>query len=221
MVSIQRPEILLLSLAYQPFFDEMYSSLLENFRRSAQLKRSKTARGVLRYLTTNLPKVIIVTDEGLTRGENSAVLDRVLSYVRNDGGLVIVGLHFTSFTQMDVFDKFFTEGFGLAWKHGNYHRTTFQLNPSCLLPDGMASKDSFPAPYSMKVLHIKGAAPHEKIFAPIPNAMTQSHVFPPEYVDQTQAAVVGTRVGDGYVVYIGDVNPEKGSEDVILRLCGL
>jgi hypothetical protein len=219
MATVQRPEILLLSLAYQLFFDEMYSSLLESFRSSVQLRRAKTASGVMQYLATNSPKAIVVTDEGLTKAKNSAVLDRVVSYVRN-GGLVIVGLHFTSFTQMDVFDKFFNEGLSLPWKHGDYHRTTFQLNSSSSLPTGVAS-NSFPAPYSMKVLHVKYAEPHEKIFVPITDAMTQSHVFSPEYVDQTQAAVVGTRLGDGYIAYVGDVNAEKGSDDVILRLCGL
>ena len=219
MVSVQRSTILLISLAYREFFDEMYSSLLESLRSSVQLKRAKTANGVLRYLATNSPKVILVTDEGLTKAKNSAVLDRVISYLRN-GGLVIVGLHFTGFTRMDVFDKFFDQGFGLPWKHGDYHRTTFQFNPSCSLPTGVAS-NSFPAPYSMKVLHVKDAEPHEKIFVPINDAMTQSHVFPPEFVDQTQAAVVGTRVEDGYIVYAGDVNNEKESFDVILRLCGL
>lgn len=219
MVSVQPSEILLVSLAYQSFFDETYSSLIDTLRSSVRLKRAKTANGVMQYLATNSPKVILVTDEGLTQAKNSAVLDRVISNVRN-GGLVIVGFHFPSFTQMDDFDKFFNEGFGLPWKHGDYHRTIFQFNPSCSLPAGVAP-NSFPAPYSMKVLHVKDAKPHERIFIPITHAMTQSHVFPPEYVDQTQAAVVGSRVEDGYIVYAGDVNPEKGSFDVILRLCGL
>jgi hypothetical protein len=73
----------------------------------------------------------------------------------------------------------------------------------------------------MKVLHVKNARPEEKIFIPVPEAMTQSHVFPPSYVDQTQSAVVGAKVGDGYVAYIGDVNGDQGSNKVILSLCGL
>ena len=219
MASAHRPEIVLLSLAHQSFFDEMYSSLIDTFHRSVDLKRAKTASGAIRYLATNRPKVIIITDEGLTKAKNSEVLDQVIAYLRN-GGLVIVGFHFTCFTPMDVFDEFFSEGFGLPWKHGDYHRTTFQFNSLCSLPTDVAS-NSFPEPYSMKVLHVKDAEPHEKIFVPTTNARTQSHVFPPEYVDQTQAAVVGTRVGDGYMAYVGDVNGETGSDDVILRLCGL
>jgi hypothetical protein len=51
--------------------------------------------------------------------------------------------------------------------------------------------------------------------------MTQSHIFPPEYVDQAQAAVVGAKVGNGYLVYVGDVNAEEGSDNIILSLCSL
>jgi hypothetical protein len=121
---------------------------------------------------------------------------------------------------MNVFDKFFNETFGLPWQHGDYHRSDFHLNPSCSLPTGVAP-NSLPAPYSMKVLHVKNARPYEKIFVPVVNVMTQSHVFPPEYVDQAQAAVVGAKVGNGYLVYVRDVNAEEGSNNIILSLLGL
>lgn len=221
MASAQRPDILLVSLANKSFFDESYSSLIDSLSSCAQLKRGLTADGVTRYLATNSPKVILVTDEGLTLAENSAVLDRVVSYIRN-GGFVIVGLHVPNFAKYNDIDKFFGEGFGLPWKSGDYTSGTFQFNPSCSLPTGAAS-NSFPAPHDMKVLHIRNAKPHEKILIPTlyhDNGI-ESLDFPPEYVDQTQAAVVGTRVGDGYIVYHGDVNPGKESSDVILRLCGL
>jgi hypothetical protein len=44
---------------------------------------------------------------------------------------------------------------------------------------------------------------------------------PPEYVNQAQAAVVGAQVGNGYLVYVGDVNAEEGSNNIILSLLGL
>ena len=85
-----------------------------------------------------------------------------------------------------------------------------QINPTCSLPTGVAS-ELLPAPYSMKVLHIKNARPHEKIFIPMDNGMTLS---------QTQAAVVGAKIGNGYLVYVGDVNPEEGTDKIIQSLLG-
>jgi len=138
------------------------------------LKRAKAAAGATRYLEANNAKAIVVTDEGLTKAKNKPVLDKVVSYLRN-GGLVIIGLHFPNFTIMDVFNQFFRKAFGLPWMRGDYHRT-FQFDPSSTLPANVASA-SLPAPFSMKVLHVKNARPEENIFVPVPEATTQSHVF--------------------------------------------
>lgn len=217
MASVNRPEILLLSLAFQEFLDECYSSLISQLDESAQLRRAKVASKAIKYLEESNPRAIIVTDEGLTGTKNRAVLDKVVSYVRN-GGLVIFGLHFPNFTDFNTFDDFFSGAFGLPWKHGGYQSADFEFNPSCSLPP---ATNSLPAPYSMKVLHVKNAQPHEKIFIPVNDAETQSLAFPQEYVYQAQAAVAGAKVGNGYLVYCGDVNPGDGSDKIILSLCGL
>ena len=72
----------------------------------------------------------------------------------------------------------------------------------------------------MKALHVKDALADQKIFVPEPEATTQSLVFPPAYVDQTQAAIVGAKIGDGFLIYDGSVNPEEGSVKFVLSLCG-
>jgi hypothetical protein len=94
MASVDRPEILLLSLAFQSFLDELYSSLINNLYRSAQLKCAKTASSTINYLEANNPRAILVTDEGLTKTKNRVVRKKVVLYVR-DGSLVIIGLHGT------------------------------------------------------------------------------------------------------------------------------
>ena len=219
MSSERRPEIFLLSLAYKTFFDNTYATLIDGLNKSAQLKRAKSSNGAIRYLEANNPNAILVTDEGLTVMEYRAVVEKLLAYVRN-GGLVIIGFHFPNFAILDAIDKFFNEGLELPWQSGDYHRTTFQFNPSCSLPSGIM-KDAFPTAYSMKVLHVKNARPHEKIFSPIPEAMTQSFIFPPSGVDEAQAAIVGANIGHGFLVYCGDVNGEESSDKVILAFCGL
>ena len=132
MASVNRPEILLLSLAFQSFLNKSYSSLIDNLYRSAQLKRAKTTSGTINYLKANNLRAILVTDEGLTKTKNRVVCKKVVLYIRN-GSLVVVRLHFPNFTRMDVFDRFFNKTFNLPWQHSDYHRTEFQLNPSCSL----------------------------------------------------------------------------------------
>ncbi len=38
---------------------------------------------------------------------------------------------------------------------------------------------------------------------------------------ETQAVVVGTGVGEGFIAYLGDVNPSPQTAGVIIALCGL
>ncbi|KAL3417694.1 hypothetical protein PVAG01_10704 [Phlyctema vagabunda] len=219
MTSSEHPQILLLSLAFRSFFDETYSSLIDVLGQSARLQRAKTSAGALHYLEANNPRAIIASDEGLTEHANVAVLEKVKAYVQS-GGLVIFGLHFPSFTSPTVFDEFFDERFDVPWKSGDYHRTYFAFNPSCKLPTAV-ERDRFPGQYSMKALHVENAREHEKIFVPVHGALTLSSVFPSTPVDETQAALVGTEVGAGFLVYAGDVNAEEGSDRVIMALCGL
>jgi hypothetical protein len=154
----------------------------------------------------------------LSEKQHSAVLEKIKEYAMN-GGIVVFGLHMPNFSKMDLFDNLF-KSFGFDWKHGDYHRTTFQFNPSCTIPPGVTS-NSMPATYSMKALHVKDARPEEKIYIPVDGAKTQSHALPAAYVDQAQAAAVAAKVGAGYVAYLGDVNSEEESNKVILALCGL
>ncbi|RAK90440.1 hypothetical protein BO79DRAFT_143870, partial [Aspergillus costaricaensis CBS 115574] len=110
-------------------------------------------------------------------------------------------------------------GYGLPWSYGDYHRTTFQLNPSGLLPDNV-EPSSVPKPESMKVLHVKYAPSEDKLYIPTEGAVRQSLVWAPTYVDRTQAAVVEARLGQGPIYYCGDVNGKDGSNQLTLSLCG-
>jgi hypothetical protein len=58
MAPSARPDVLLLCLEMQSFFDQQYATFIDNLDRSANIKRAKGATGVLRYLEANNPKVI-------------------------------------------------------------------------------------------------------------------------------------------------------------------
>lgn len=223
MASSSKPEIFLLSLYCASWFDDQYSNLLSRLSEKGTIKRAKEVSGVLRYLNTNEPDVIIITDQGVNTKNGEAVKEKLLSYIR-DGGIAIFGLHFTAFhpegLDMRAFDKFWKTWFNLPWKSGNYQRGEFQFNPACKLGPFVPT-GPFPAPYYMKPQFMKGARSWEKIYVPVPGDAKGSHVFPPDYVEDTEAAVVGAQIGDGFVVYIGDVNDEPGTQELFMTLCGL
>jgi hypothetical protein len=198
-----KPTLLLLSLAAEDYFNQQYASLINALNDRTNLKKAKTSVGAIRFLESNIPSAIIVTDHGLTQPANKAVIEKIITYVRA-GGLVIVGLHFPQFTNVAAFKSFF-RNFGLPWEAADYTSNQFRFNVGCELP-----KNATPiaiSPYRMKALHVKNALPREKIIVPVER--------------QAQAAVVGAKVGEGFVVYAGDVNSGDESDRVILSLCGL
>lgn len=219
MASPQKPNILLLSFAYQDWFDEMFGSLVSALLQESNLKRVKTHKAALDTIQNTPLRAIIITDEGLARRtpKNQEVFASVKSYIEN-GGLVIVGLHFSGFVNGDNHDDFF-RAFGLPWKKGDYHRTIFRFNHSCVLPKGYRP-ESMPEEYSMKASHIKDARETEKMFVPPPDARSQSFSYVGE-MDYSQAAVVAASIGEGTLVYCGDVNTEPESFALIMSLCGL
>ncbi|PLB54016.1 hypothetical protein P170DRAFT_420798 [Aspergillus steynii IBT 23096] len=198
------PEVFLLSLARDT--NGINSDLIYDLADRCHLKGTKAGHAAIRQLENKPPKVIIATDEGLTQPEHRDVLEKVRQYVER-GGILIFAIHFSSVTPEDVFNSFFEQTFGVPWRKGIYLR------------------DAFPAAYrNIEAQHVINTQPHEIIMGPVPDEeLSRSHPFQPapEPVDKSQAAVVGTKVGDGYLAHIGYPNHENRATKVIMELCGL
>ncbi|KAH8589357.1 hypothetical protein B0O99DRAFT_337419 [Bisporella sp. PMI_857] len=215
-----RSEFFLLSLCYKDFVDKTYSSLFQALSAAGHVTRAQTKSGALQYLNRRIPSAILATDEGLTLPENKPVLDKVIAYVKN-GGLVILGLHLPNFATWKSIDKLFAD-FDIPWKTGDYASDTFELHKFCMLERGMEKK-SLPAEYSMKAVHVRNARPSEKIYvrAKPPDEDEDLLISLDMHVGYCQAAIVGTKVGSGFLVYHGDVNPGLEFDRVITALCGV
>jgi hypothetical protein len=93
---------------------------------------------------------------------------------------------------------------GLPWKRGSYTRETVKLRDAAAGPQ---LKGRLPATYSQKALFVQN--------------VTRSAVWYAQSDSSSEAAVVLAAVGQGKLGYIGDVNGEEETEDVVLAMCGL
>lgn len=219
MTSEDKPQILLLCLAYRPSLDLMYPSLFRRLSEVAHVKRAESPTTALREIAENTFKVIIFADEGLADYpvlDHLEVLDKVKAYVQN-GGLAIVGLHFPCASQTSI-DMFFKH-FDLPWWCGSYYITDVQLNPSADLPEGTATS-SLPETHTMRALHVANAGARERVYVPVEGKTKPTFGLEQEE-SVTEAVVAAARIGQGYLVYCGDVNPEQASGHVILAFCGV
>ncbi|KAK2746486.1 hypothetical protein FQN57_003112 [Myotisia sp. PD_48] len=215
-----RPEILLVSLHKQPNFDESYRRLLSGLCMVAHLHRAERPSTALIHLSEN-PAAVLVTDPGIAAIPHGEVQTKLREYV-NGGGTVIFAFHFPSFTHGVGMGVFFSTVLDLPWERGDFHRTTFTLNPRAV--NNLPSTRRLAPSYSLKAFHLKNVSPDAAIYLPGPESTVESPIFLPlpcpiQHPDQTPVA--WAQVGQGWVGYIGDVNAERETTDVILSMCGL
>lgn len=211
--------VALISLNFEPFFDDTHSSLIAELQSKASLKRAKKADSAIRLLSEQpQPSAVLITDEALADKENAHVWEAVLHYVREGGASVIMG-HFSSFVQPPAIKPFFAKA-GLAWESGSYYRTVHVLNRGVVGND--LATQLLPQ-YSQKALFVKNVAPADAwYYTDDESSDVESLAFPPTSANITgEAAVALATIGRGKLGYLGDVNAEEGSDAVILAMCGL
>lgn len=133
------------------------------------------------------------------------------------GGTLIFGGVFSSFSRPSDIKNMFTT-LGLRWESGDYHRTTCTVNPAM----AQVNIRDLVQSYSQKALHLKNVRSSDAIYLPSSDSRIQSMVFAPDQVDDhSQTPAAFGPAGRGKVGYLGDVNAEDGTTNVLLAMCGV
>ncbi|KAI1136090.1 hypothetical protein F5Y05DRAFT_123773 [Hypoxylon sp. FL0543] len=193
------PHVLCLCLETENMFNDLYASLISRITAKAKMDRATTEKAALDMLTRNPPpSVIFVADAGAAHFMK--VWERVIDCLRG-GSTVVLAANFSSFVSEGQFKRCFGK-IGLPWERGGYHRTDVSLRPTVV--DDRLKERLLPT-YSQKALYVSGVARSDVWYAG----------------DQDEVAVAFTKVGNGMLGYVGDVNGEDGSEAVVLAMLGL
>ena len=166
-----------------------------------------------------MKKIVITTTklwkDSPTRDRISLVHD-ALSYICTGGVLIFMGL-FSSFARPPDIKSLFSR-LDLPWESGGYHRSTFKLNREMTHVD----KSSMAMSYSQKALHLANVTFDDAVYLPTDDSVVESIVFGPRHVgDRTQTPAAFTKVGEGRIGYVGDVNNEDETTPLVLGMCGL
>ncbi|CAF0933566.1 unnamed protein product [Didymodactylos carnosus] len=197
----------------------MYVKLLSQLRSKAIVTEAQTGLTAIQGISQSL-KAVLVTDPGVTKRKHSAVAQRLVSYVKEDGGTVVFMGHFSGFISPSDMNAFFSNQWNLPWKFGAYHRTTFSLNTHH--NRSMDSIHNLPRTCSMKAVHLRNVPLEAVIYTATDNSRLESLVFAPTAIeDHTEYPVVFTQMGNGHLGYIGDVNTEEEDSRVIFEMCGI
>ena len=194
--------------------------VISALRSKVRVIQASNVRKALRYLADTNLKGVFVADEGIVEKENAEVLYALIEWV-NAGGIAVIGGLFASFISFTEFDGFFNK-WGLPWTMGDYTRMSLVLNPS--IHQLSSHSANLATSFSMKALHLRGVKAEDIIYVPEEDedsdpdsdSDVQFRDFPPQNV-----SVAYTRVGDGFLGYVGDVNSAEGSTSAILAMLKL
>lgn len=216
--SSSKPVVMLLALENDGMFSDHHTPLYNSVRAKSKLVKAISAKDALLHLASSELSAVFIPDAGITKRQNGTVLAKLVEFAKS-GGSVVVGASFSSFVRPTDLNTFFHKSWGLSWKGGSYHRTTFSLNKSHPLAK---SNPSLLKSFSIKALHVKGITPGTAVYTPTEDSRLQSMVWAPEKItDLSESPVVHTRIEKGYFGYVGDVNGEEGSVKATLAMLGL
>lgn len=236
----QKPTILLLSLSRETttHIDGLHFPLLREtigmLQEKALIKRATSLSGALKYLNHNRPDGILVADDSLMLECNKELLGRTVAFAQY-GGTVVFGLLFADnvdYHGVEGLNRFWEESWGLPWK------VREAVNDSGLLRLNMFALNTPNAPGSQEISQVYNLAwllpRYEQVTTALLYNVPKEHCWyfrtddlhydiqcvynSDPVIDHSETVVAMSRVGDGYVGFIGGNGLEIGTSLVLMRM---
>lgn len=234
-----KPRLLLMSLGgnYQ-YTSGALGNICWMIKDKMAVVTAVSAGKAIGLLNSSKPPYAVLIADLISPEDHSALLDSLVQYAR-DGGTVIFGIGFPSFTIPGKFREIFTR-FGLPWISGDYGRQDFGLNTEFLpkkkpkqKKKGGAVQKSTTAPrkelseralnplpetYNMKALQLKNVSLEHAIYLNVSIGVEGRR----ESGGVFESPATFAPVGNGWVGYLGDVNAgyETESGPVLQAMIG-
>ena len=180
-----------------------------------EVKTAPTSAQTLQLFQSLDLIAIYVADAGIIKSTNSRVLTKVVEFTKS-GGTIVVGGFFPSMASNPEMSRFFS-AFGLSWKKGSYDRS---LSNAVWTSESGKRQPSLPESYSMKAVSIESIRPSDIVHMDSGDLWDDDDfdVLMKPATPDFEPPVLLTRVGNEYLGYVGDVNGEEESADVVLFL---
>ncbi|PPJ58843.1 hypothetical protein CBER1_08510 [Cercospora berteroae] len=210
---MELPTIIVLQLQEQLLtsWSEMYTPFINKLQAKSNVQMISTVEEAGNALqSTPPPAAVWATDKALTEPEFRQLKDQAAVYVRN-GGTIVFGARFSGS------DALFSD-FSLPWRLDGYYRSTFHLNAAMT----SVRKTGLAPSYSQKAHHLTNVQHEDTLYLPSHSSRPHPRVFFDPSVDWLRHTPVALgSFGEGKVGYMGDINAEVDSENVLLALLGL
>ncbi|KAL1975374.1 hypothetical protein VTN31DRAFT_3766 [Thermomyces dupontii] len=244
-----RPYILLLSLSMQPWFDEIYTPLLCKLGAKAKVERITNETEAIQKIQNQnrrqnqnqgqsqnqqrqqqppqVPRAILVTDPRITEKNCPVRLVNLLKTYMGGGGTVILCCSFSSLVRWPDLDKFFRTKLDVPWVVSKYTREELCLNLESYRLSGLIRRHrslhdtSYQKAVFLKYVHIEDALYVEKPYDDEDDYEDDEYPLDPPPPEPLRTPVVFAPYGNGHLGYVGDVNQQEETDEVLLAMCDL
>ncbi|KAI1750323.1 hypothetical protein F4782DRAFT_548794 [Xylaria castorea] len=156
-------------------------------------------------------------------GDTSSLLHQlsrqVVEYVKNRGGIVIVGGFFSLTIRPSELNRWLRHSWGMPWRSGQYGRTTVLLQDSHVGLEA-STRAHLVASYSSKALFLKNVSSSDSLYASPKGARSESIVFGPVPIE-AQTVIAFGKCGQGWLGFTGDTHNVDGTAEALLAMMGL
>jgi hypothetical protein len=222
-----KPLVMLLSLAGDTVFADNHGHFLQALRTKAHVTTALTAADAFQHLSTSDLAAVLVTDCKISEPGFKQILDQLVEYTKS-GRPVVIGGTFSSFMLFPDFLTFFGTAWGVQWESSSHTKDEFSYNPAAnsLFKDDARLPPSLPY---MKGVYLTGFKPEDAVYIPVvyedededEDSDEAPNVSPTKPERPAESPVVYTRIGKGYLGYVGFVNGEAVLTDVVLAMLRL
>jgi len=209
--------VLLISLGKPHIFDEQYHELLSALKAHTSYTEVTLSTDVASALSKK-PNGVLITNPNFARVQHSALHEKIVSYVKSGGTVIYCGLY-PGIIAPALLEKHFETVWGLPWKVGSYNRTMFFLAQQ--RPALLQHKADLAEELEIKAVRIKGANPMDFVYTTTPDSRVEELGKAEVAHKPDEAAVVFTSIGSGHMGYIGDVEAENETTDIVMAMLGL
>lgn len=211
------PLVVVVRLEDHNIFEGTNPDLLRELAYRANVRTAKRVSEARRSLSSTVrPQAVIVADAAVVHTEYRDILLLLMDYVASGGTVVYAGIFSSSVKPTDL-DFMFKDAWDLPWHAGAYTRETVAVNSfSNGLNVGPLLKK-----YSMKALFVDNVALKDAIYLEphFARKLAQAKNNEERLRIAFKTPVAFATVGRGRVGYVGDVNSETGTTNLVIAMC--
>ena len=187
--------------------DDMYASFYKPIRARCDLLELHRINDAITHVASN-PAAVILFEPSLmrwsARAKYQSLNNTLVAYVKA-GGTLIFGCQCSSQVTPPDCNYYFGKVWALPWSLGDYCREDFPLSNA----SGIIDEKTMPRKYNVKAAQLKNVKEEAVIYGREGGGIYKS------------AAVVWQKYGDGHIAWLGDMNNEEDTRNIMMMMCGL